>query len=105
MLFIGNPINSSNNKIKWETNQPLHTKQEEQLVLLSLIAEKNINSVIIEGGAKTLQLFIDAEFWDEARVFIGKTIFKEGLKAPKMTGRSVSQEKIIDDTLRIYVNN
>lgn len=47
LLFIGNPINSSNNKIKWETNPPLHTKQEEQLVLLSLIAEKNINSVII----------------------------------------------------------
>lgn len=47
LLFIGNPINFSNNKIKWETNPPLQTKQEEQLVLLSLIAEKNINSVII----------------------------------------------------------
>nr|WP_321224626.1 bifunctional diaminohydroxyphosphoribosylaminopyrimidine deaminase/5-amino-6-(5-phosphoribosylamino)uracil reductase RibD [uncultured Psychroserpens sp.] len=66
---------------------------------------KNINSVIIEGGSKMLQTFIDANLWDEARVFTGPTTFKNGIKAPKFEGKLISEEKITDDTLHIYVNN
>ena len=67
--------------------------------------EANINSVIIEGGAKTLKLFIDSGFWDEARVFIGESIFKEGIAAPKITGQFISKQQILNDTLKIYANN
>ena len=67
--------------------------------------EANINSVIIEGGAKTLQVFIDTGLWDEARVFTGKNTFKEGIKAPVFTGNLISEKQILDDTLKIYVNN
>jgi len=67
--------------------------------------QANINSVIIEGGVKTLQLFIDANIWDEVRVFTGKSIFKEGVKAPLLSGSKISEERIIDDTLKIYANN
>ena len=69
------------------------------------LQQQNINSIIIEGGSKTLQLFIDEELWDEARIFKGKTEFKEGVKAPKFSGSLTSEEKILDDTLRIYRNN
>ncbi|MDY2587675.1 bifunctional diaminohydroxyphosphoribosylaminopyrimidine deaminase/5-amino-6-(5-phosphoribosylamino)uracil reductase RibD [Winogradskyella aquimaris] len=65
----------------------------------------NINSVIVEGGAKTLQTFIDEDLWDEARLFIGKTEFREGLKAPKFKGRLVSEQHINDDCLKIYRND
>lgn len=67
--------------------------------------QQNINSIIIEGGSKTLQLFIDEELWDEARIFKGKIDFKDGVKAPKFSGSLTSEEKILDDTLRIYKNN
>jgi len=67
--------------------------------------QQNINSIIIEGGSKTLQLFIDEELWDEARIFKGKIDFKDGVKAPKFSGSLTSEEKILDDTLRIYRNN
>jgi len=67
--------------------------------------EANINSVIIEGGAKTLKLFIDSGFWDEARVFIGESFFKEGIAAPKITGQFISKQQILNDTLKIYANN
>ena len=73
--------------------------------ICSKLHQANINSVIIEGGAKTLQLFIDDGLWDEARVFIGKTIFKEGVKAPVFSGHFISEKKIIDDTLKIYDNS
>jgi diaminohydroxyphosphoribosylaminopyrimidine deaminase/5-amino-6-(5-phosphoribosylamino)uracil reductase len=65
----------------------------------------NINSVIIEGGAQTLQFFIDSGIWDEARVFIGKSLFNEGIKAPKLICKSNVLTQINDDTLKIYVQN
>nr|WP_275044198.1 bifunctional diaminohydroxyphosphoribosylaminopyrimidine deaminase/5-amino-6-(5-phosphoribosylamino)uracil reductase RibD [Lacinutrix mariniflava] len=66
--------------------------------------QQNINSIIIEGGSKTLQLFIDEGLWDEARVFKGKLDFNDGVKAPKLSGSLTSEEKILDDTLRFYRN-
>lgn len=66
--------------------------------------EKEIQSVIIEGGSKTLQTFIDAELWDEARVFKGNISFSEGIKAPDIAGKIIESKKIISDQLIIYSN-
>ncbi|WP_203256988.1 bifunctional diaminohydroxyphosphoribosylaminopyrimidine deaminase/5-amino-6-(5-phosphoribosylamino)uracil reductase RibD [Hyunsoonleella ulvae] len=65
----------------------------------------NINSVIIEGGAQTLQTFIDENLWDEARIFKGNSNFGDGIKAPKLSGKLISQSKILNDTLNIYSND
>lgn len=65
----------------------------------------NINSIIIEGGAQTLQTFIDEGLWDEGRVFSGRTTFKDGIKAPKLKGELLSETTIAEDTLRIYSKN
>lgn len=73
--------------------------------ICSTLFKSNINSIIIEGGAKTLQLFIDSGLWDEARVFVGKSNFKKGVAAPKITGELISEEQILDDILKIYANN
>ncbi|WP_047546947.1 bifunctional diaminohydroxyphosphoribosylaminopyrimidine deaminase/5-amino-6-(5-phosphoribosylamino)uracil reductase RibD [Psychroserpens sp. Hel_I_66] len=75
------------------------------LQIAGLLHSKTINSVIIEGGAKTLQTFIDENVWDEARVFKGSKTFNDGVKAPKFKGKLISEENIIDDTLHIYANN
>ena len=72
--------------------------------IATLLYHKNINSVIIEGGAKTLQTFIGENLWDEARIFTGTTEFKNGVKAPKFNGKLISEAKILRDTLRIYYN-
>ncbi|PTX61708.1 diaminohydroxyphosphoribosylaminopyrimidine deaminase [Kordia periserrulae] len=65
----------------------------------------DLQSVIIEGGKQTLQTFIDANLWDEARVFTGKTVFQQGIEAPTFTGTLQSQKSISDDTLEIYTND
>lgn len=65
---------------------------------------RNIQSVIIEGGAKTLQTFIDAHLWDEAFVFTGNNTFIEGVKAPVFKGEFISEEKVKADTLRTFKN-
>lgn len=67
--------------------------------------QNSIQSVIIEGGARTLQTFIDGNLWDEARIFKGKISFKEGIKAPVSSGNLIEQQTIFDDTLQIFKNH
>lgn len=66
--------------------------------------DNDIQSVIIEGGSKTLQTFIDSQLWDEARVFKGLTFFSEGTKAPIITGKNIKRYKISNDELLIFSN-
>ena len=63
--------------------------------ICDVLYSKNINSVIIEGGHKTLQTFINENLWDEARIFTGNTHFKSGIKAPSFSGKLILENKII----------
>ena len=67
-----------------------------------VLFEQNITSLIIEGGAKTLQTFITAKLWDEARVITGDSNFQKGIKAPTLKGKILSRNKIQGDVLSIY---
>lgn len=72
--------------------------------IIPILYRHDIQSVIIEGGAKTLQSFIDANLWDEARVFRGKIKFQNGTTAPKLTGFPTTRFDIMDDQLKIFRN-
>jgi len=63
----------------------------------------DVQSIIIEGGAKTLQTFIDAGLWDEARVFESETELHTGVPAPKLNGRVIEKQMISNDLLVVYV--
>ena len=69
------------------------------------IYKHQIQSVIIEGGRQTLQTFIDANLWDEARVFKGNILFKEGTKAPILSGSYMKKHLIGQDELIIFRNH
>ncbi len=73
--------------------------------ICDILYNHEIQSVIVEGGAKTLQTFIDENLWDEAYVFVGNTKFENGIKAPELKKAPNEIRKISDDTLNIYVNN
>lgn len=70
-------------------------------VVKDLVKQK-VQSVMVEGGATTLQLFIDAGLWDEARVFVSDKDFGKGIKAASLPGNLIHQESVFNDTLRIY---
>ena len=72
--------------------------------ILAVLYQNQIQSIIIEGGLKTLQAFIDQEIWDEARIFIGKTTFNKGTKAPILQKKTTTKTHIQNDEL-IYVRN
>ena len=73
--------------------------------ICTVLHNQDVNSVIIEGGAKTLQSFINEGLWDEARVFTGAIQFNNSVKAPEFSGTLLSEERLLEDTLRIYSNN
>jgi len=63
---------------------------------------RNIQSVIIEGGSKLLQSFIDSDTWDEARVFKGNIHFEDGIYAPKLPVKKLSETEMSDAVLEYY---
>lgn len=73
--------------------------------ICDVLFKNNITSVIIEGGAKTLQTFINESLWDEARVFKGQMLFKAGIKAPIFNGKLLSEDNLLTDILKIYMND
>jgi len=73
--------------------------------ILNALYKHQIQSVIIEGGAKTLQTFIDKNLWDEARVFVGNQNFITGTKAPKLALKNTKKRSIENDILIISRNN
>lgn len=73
--------------------------------VLTALYQKNIQSIIVEGGAQILQSFINQNLWDEARVFVGNKFFTNGLKAPIIKKTSTSIEQISADTLTTYLND
>jgi diaminohydroxyphosphoribosylaminopyrimidine deaminase/5-amino-6-(5-phosphoribosylamino)uracil reductase len=64
-----------------------------------------ILSIIVEGGAKLIGLFLERNLWDEARVFNGKVLFHEGVRAPQLNLLPVSEYAIEGVCLKIYKNN
>ena len=73
--------------------------------ILKVLWERNIASVIVEGGRKILDLFIEKEIWDEARIFTGPVTFGGGLKAPVLGGSKEEIFKIGPDQLKIIRND
>jgi len=65
----------------------------------------DVQSIIIEGGAKTTQQFVDAGLWDEARVFVGNTTWENGVTSPILSEALQEQISTGDNLLNIYYNN
>ena len=72
--------------------------------IADFLFKNEIQSVIIEGGRQTLQTFIDANIWDEARVFKGAKALKNGIKAPLITSVNAKKEQLLDDQLLTFLN-
>lgn len=73
--------------------------------VISDLHQEELQSIIIEGGSRTLQAFIDKNLWDEARVFIGNLKFTKGIAAPKINHLPITTEDIQGDQLKLYKND
>ena len=72
---------------------------------LTELYQRNIQSVLVEGGTTLLQSFLDAGLWDELRVLRspmmrGKS--QTAVRAPRVEGTLASREMVGEDELTIY---
>jgi diaminohydroxyphosphoribosylaminopyrimidine deaminase/5-amino-6-(5-phosphoribosylamino)uracil reductase len=72
--------------------------------VLDILYRENIQSLIVEGGSKLLQTFIDSGKWDEARVIIGNNLLLEsGVKAPALpVTKEVHKNVCLDDSILFF---
>ncbi len=57
--------------------------------ILDVLFEKNILSIIVEGGEKLLNTFIRNDFWDEAIVFTSNFCFGQGVNSPMLPENAI----------------
>ncbi|MCM4161075.1 bifunctional diaminohydroxyphosphoribosylaminopyrimidine deaminase/5-amino-6-(5-phosphoribosylamino)uracil reductase RibD [Antarcticibacterium flavum] len=69
--------------------------------ICDVVYKHKLQALIVEGGTRTLQSFIDAGLWDEARILTGRKTFGKGLPAPKIQGKPYLEKFIDGDELKI----
>ncbi|HAQ21296.1 MAG TPA: bifunctional diaminohydroxyphosphoribosylaminopyrimidine deaminase/5-amino-6-(5-phosphoribosylamino)uracil reductase RibD [Prolixibacteraceae bacterium] len=72
--------------------------------LLSELYERNILSIVVEGGSILLNSFIQDDLWDEAFVYTGNQFFGKGVEAPHITGETIGFEMLDDCKLHVLRN-
>lgn len=72
--------------------------------IVNALYQLKIQSVLVEGGARLLQSFIDEEMWDEVRVIKNEKLkINNGLAAPEVDLKNAGEEmRILDDSIKIY---
>ena len=82
------------------------TGEHENMIaaVLSILKQRNINSLIVEGGAVLLQSFIDEGCWDEARVITNKSmVIENGIQAPVLKNNIlVKKTGLLSDEICFY---
>lgn len=75
--------------------------------IMDFCHRENIQSIMIEGGARLLQSCLDTGLWDEARVLTNPTLFVQGgINAPQLkNGRLISFEQSDKDLVHTFQNN
>lgn len=74
--------------------------------ILDILYRNEIQSVIVEGGAQTLNSFISLGLWDEARVFTNNRLnIGNGVNAPEFRFECAKNEANDGISLRYFYNN
>ncbi len=74
--------------------------------VLNYCYENNLQSLIVEGGSHTLQQFINANAWNEARVITNKQLsISNGLRSPLLSSAVFTKtENYLNDEISYFVN-
>lgn len=73
-------------------------------ILLKTLHNQKITTLLVEGGAKLLQSFIDQNLWDEARILVGNQTLEGGIDAPRLSGKPIGQYQLADNQIIRYQN-
>ncbi|REE01608.1 bifunctional diaminohydroxyphosphoribosylaminopyrimidine deaminase/5-amino-6-(5-phosphoribosylamino)uracil reductase RibD [Marinoscillum furvescens] len=80
--------------------QVIHSPKLTSAFVLENLHQQGVQSIIVEGGSRTAQDFINAGLWDEARVFTSKNRFEAGIAAPMLKGKPFGSQDVLGDQLQ-----
>jgi len=96
--------NQSKNLRFFDNSQPTKIYETTDLLeILNDLHSQKTQALIVEGGAKLLQNFIDKNLWDEARILTGNKYLHNGLKAPEIQGKEIFSTSIEGDNVQIIL--
>ncbi len=93
------------NRLKNEVKENIEWIKISETSTSNILAElykRNIISVFVEGGSRTLQYFIIDNVWDEARVIVSDINFGDGIKAPVISKVPYDNFKFGKDMIYYY---
>jgi len=100
------------NKIKQEEKDNLifyKLLENKDLVsqIINALFKFKLLSVIVEGGSRLIQSFIEANLWDEVRIITNKEIvINNGLEAPVLPlSKIINEKQILNDKIVFYQKN
>lgn len=101
-IIINSSKETTENNIKYcKTN-----KNDGLNSWMKILYQQQIQSVIIEGGAFTLQKFIDENLWDEAFIIKNENLkLENGTKAPKFNLYPFEIQNFRDNSIELYKNS
>lgn len=99
IIFTGSHRNYSG-KIQLVHADPSY----EMVDVMEELFDRQIVSVLVEGGADLHRTFLESGLWDEARVFKARMEFSQGVKAPEIQEKPNETINIGDTKLDIYMN-
>ena len=113
-LRLSDKLNLFDKSVKTICFNLIRSEEHENLILVRLdeenfiqqmlkyLFENKVQSVIVEGGAQTLSMFIQQSLWDEARVFSSSRTFQHGIAAPVIHGKLSSRADVAGDQLECF---
>jgi diaminohydroxyphosphoribosylaminopyrimidine deaminase/5-amino-6-(5-phosphoribosylamino)uracil reductase len=99
-----------NGKLDFQSGERIFKKIEGEMMepasILSTLHSLRMMSILVEGGAKLLQSFIDGGFWDEVRIITNRELeIPGGIASPELSHAKFSREEVYgSDTIRYYGN-
>ena len=93
----------------WHGADPLRlvlTRKQSIESLLTDLYTRNIQTLLVEGGAKTHQAFIDAGLWDEIHIETAPFTVVGGTKAPHLPTemRLIDRKRYDGNTLDTFIS-
>lgn len=72
--------------------------------IVHALYQMKIQSVLVEGGARLLQSFVDENMWDESRIITNESlVMPGGIASPHIShAKMISSEKLFADRIDIY---
>ncbi len=65
-------------------------------VILHDLYQKGIQSLLVEGGARLIQQFVEEGLWDEARVEVAPLVLGDGVPVPRLESARLAGEAVLD---------